>query len=135
MKRILLVDDDHDDQLLFREALESIGSVCICDVAENGKLALEQLKSSQLPDIIFLDLNMPILNGFDFLEEARKDQVIAAIPTGILTTSNSQQDIELSKQLGARFFITKPNDFQTLCDMIAQTLSVDFSKVDYLSYR
>ena len=68
MKRIFLVDDDVDDQLMFKEVIETINPALQCDTAANGKIALDKLKeSSAVPDIIFLDLNMPVMNGYDFL--------------------------------------------------------------------
>jgi CheY-like chemotaxis protein len=134
MNKIFLVDDDADDRLLFKEAIELINPSLQCDIATNGKIALDKLKvSTSLPDIIFLDLNMPVMNGFDFLIQIKKENVLNKIPVGIFTTSNILRDKEWTKEFGAQFFITKPNDFQVLRKRLQQILSADFSNDEYIS--
>lgn len=134
MNKIFLVDDDVDDQLVFKEAIELINPSLQCDTATNGKIALDKLKlSTSLPDIIFLDLNMPIMNGFDFLIQIKKENALSKIPVGIFTTSNILRDKELTIEFGAQFFITKPNDFQVLRKKLQQILSADFSNDEYIS--
>ena len=136
MNKVFLVDDDEDDQLLFKEAIELINPALQCDTATNGKIAFDKLKlSTSLPDIIFLDLNMPIMNGFDFLIQIKKENDLSKIPVGIFTTSNMVRDKELTKEFGARFFLTKPSDFQILCKKLQQILSADFSTGEYLSFN
>lgn len=136
MNKVFLIDDDEDDQFFFKDAIELINPVLQCDTATNGKIALDKLKlSTSLPDIIFVDLNMPVMNGFDFLIQINKEKVLNKIPVGIFTTSNIVRDKELAKEFGARFFLTKPADFQILCKKIRQILSVDFSTVEYLSIK
>ncbi len=134
MKTILLIDDDDDDQFLFKEAIEFINPALQFSIAANGKIAVEKLKAStSLPDLIFLDLNMPFMNGFEFLEEIKKDDQLKKIPIGIFSTSNIAGDIRLAKQLGARFVLTKPSDFRVLCIKLQQLLSSDFSNGQYIS--
>ncbi len=115
MNKIFLIDDDEDDHFFFKEVIESINLTLHCDTATNGKIALDKLKSStSLPDIIFLDLNMPLMNGYEFLIQIKKENQLNKIPVGIFTTSNILRDKELTKEFGAQFFLTKPNDFQVL---------------------
>ncbi len=134
MNRILLIDDDLDDQFFFKEIIQSINPTLNCETASNGKIALDELKvSASLPDIIFLDLNMPIMNGFDFLVEIKKEDKLTKIPVGIISTSNIMSEKELAKELGARFFITKPNDFNILRKKLQQILSADISTDEYIS--
>jgi CheY-like chemotaxis protein len=136
MNKILLVDDDVDDHLFFKEAIELINPSLQCDTATNGQLALDKLKvSTSLPDIIFLDLNMPIMNGFDFLIQIKKENQLNKIPVGIFTTSNILRDKELTKEFGAQFFLTKPNDFQVLRKKLQQILSTDFSTEEFISIK
>ncbi len=136
MKKILLIDDDEDDQLLFKVAIKSIDPTMICDTSTNGKIALDKLKvSTVLPDLIFLDLNMPIMNGFDFLVHIKKEDQLCRIPIGILTTSKNLLDQERTKEYGAKFFLTKPSDFQILCSKLREILSIDFSNDNYFSIK
>lgn len=133
MNRIFLIDDDEDDQIFFKDVIESINPALRFDIAINGKMALDKLKNStSLPDIIFLDLNMPIMNGFEFLIQIKKENALSKIPVGIFTTSNIVRDIELTKEFGARFFLTKPTDFQILRKKLQQILSTDFSTEEYI---
>ncbi|MCY7356768.1 MAG: response regulator [Rudanella sp.] len=134
MNKLFLVDDDEDDHFFFKEAMVLIDPVLNLDTATNGKIALDKLKTSLcLPDIIFLDLNMPVMNGFDFLIHIKKEKQLNKIPVGILTTSNVVADQELTKELGARFFLTKPNHIQALGKKLKQILSADFSTEEYIS--
>ena len=134
MNKILLIDDDEDDQFMFKEVIESINPTLQCETATNGKIALDKLKAIPfLPDIIFLDLNMPIMNGYDFLIQLKKEKKLTKIPVCIFTTSNILRDKELTKELGAKSFLTKPNDFRLLRNQLQQILSTNFLTGEYLS--
>ncbi|CAN5226870.1 response regulator [soil metagenome] len=134
MNKILLIDDDEDDQFFLKEVIDSINPMMHFDTAANGKIALDKLKeSASLPDIIFLDLNMPVMNGFEFLIQIKKENKLSKIPVGIFTTSNILRDKELTKELGAQFFLTKPTDFRVLHNKLQQILSADFSTEEYIS--
>jgi CheY-like chemotaxis protein len=113
--RILLIDDDVDDQLYFRDAVNEINPSITCEIANNGKEALQQIEIPPLPDIIFLDLNMPVMNGFECLSSLKKKGRYQDIPVVIFTTSKNADDISRTRELGASFFFTKPTDFNTLC--------------------
>jgi CheY-like chemotaxis protein len=134
MNKIFLIDDDEDDLLMFKEVMESINPGMHCETATNGKIALDKLKkSTSLPEIIFLDLNMPVMNGFDFLIQIKKENKLKKIPVSIFTTSNNLRDKELTKEFGAKCFLTKPNDFQELRKQLQQILAADFSTDEYIS--
>ncbi len=111
-KEILLIDDDEDDCEFFLEAIEkSLGPGNYNTISHPLK-AIEQLKENHInPDLIFLDLNMPIMNGIQFLTEIKKLENLSNIPIIILTTSSHPELIKQTKALGAHDFITKPNDF------------------------
>ena len=77
LNSILLIDDDEDDHLYFKDAINSINPCLTIDTATNGKDAFDRLKESKtLPDIIFLDLNMPVMNGYEFLVYIKKGKKI-----------------------------------------------------------
>ena len=129
LKKILLVDDDMDDQLLFTEALKDLSSQVFCKLSNNGMEAFEYLLSSaELPAVIFLDLNMPFMNGLQFLAKLQKEERFKYIPVVIFTTSNSPADHAVTQQMGARLYITKPADFRILKEKIREVLKIDFSK-------
>ncbi len=131
-KRILLVDDDADDQLYFLDAITEIYPDMECRVANNG---IEALKEVQVPppfDVIFLDLNMPIMNGFECLNNLKLQENYRDIPVVIFTTSKSSKDIQQTKELGASLYFTKPTSFSMLCSKLKIIFDIDFSTSTYV---
>ena len=120
-KKLLIVEDNPDDELLTRRAFEKYSGIDNIDVACDGVEALEYLSlddnssegpaSCNLPDLILLDLKMPRLNGLEFLKFVRANHKTAHIPVVILTTSSEEKDIETSYALGANSFLRKPVNF------------------------
>ena len=127
-KSILLVEDDIDDQEFFIEALSNIENVTLYAVANNGKEALDKLKDSEiLPDIIFTDINMPVMNGIECLSELIKNPQTMNIPVFILSSSTPHG--ELACTLGAKAFIKKPGDSKMLRDQLEVMINSDFIPV------
>lgn len=114
--RILLVDDDTDDKEIFIEALNEIDKSIQCVTANDGMEALNVLDkmNARHPDFIFLDLNMPRLNGKMTLKEIKNRETLRKIPVIIYTTSKNEDDVKETRGLGASYFITKPYKFQEL---------------------
>ena len=111
-KSIFLVEDDTDDQNFFIEALSAIENTNVYGVASNGKEALSMLKNSiSLPDHIFMDFNMPVMNGIECLTEIGKGPETRDIPVVIL--SGSIEQANRARELGAGF-IKKSADIQEL---------------------
>jgi CheY-like chemotaxis protein len=136
-KNILLAEDDEDDRFLFVDALSEIDSSIHCSTATDGRKALQALKKAEkLPDILFLDINMPTMNGLDCLQKVKKDIRLARLPVVIFTTSNNPEDIELTHRLGANVFLRKPSGFKELKLKLEKILSLDFyaanPKIDVL---
>jgi len=118
LKNILLVEDDIDDQLLFRDAVSGINEILSCAIANNGREALECLQTPPPPDVIFLDLNMPIMNGIECLSALRNSDRYRNIPVIIFSTSSNYNDIERTKNMGATLFFHKPSSFKMLCERL-----------------
>ena len=127
---ILMVDDDEDDRRLFFEAAHEVSNSIRCLSAEDGEKALQLLHpgESPLPDYIFLDLNMPRINGKQCLEEIKKTQNLLHIPVIIFTTTRREEDVEETKRLGAVEFLTKPVLFEDICKAISYVISEDWKK-------
>lgn len=110
-----LVDDDEDDREIFALALRDLGSHIKCVLASDGMDALEKLRMSDtLPDYIFLDLNMPRMDGKECISEIKRDARLYDIPVVIYSTSSSTKDRADAKRLGAACFFTKPSSIRAL---------------------
>lgn len=116
-----LVDDDTDDILLFKDVLKEVNPSINFNSAEDGQQAIQFLKTNKtaLPDVIFLDLNMPRMSGKECLVEIKRDEKLHKIPVIIYTTSSQSKDIEESIQKGAMCFITKPSNVKELRNIIS----------------
>jgi len=121
-KRIMLIDDDPDDQLLFKDAVQMIHPDLSCELASSCKEAIRQLETTPPPELIFMDLNMPVMSGFECLVYLKKENRYKDIPVVIFTTSQNVNDISRTKQLGAKWYMTKPDDFKVLCKKLDRVL-------------
>ncbi|MEM8669060.1 MAG: response regulator [Planctomycetota bacterium] len=126
---ILLVEDDAGDQELTRRALASGGLSVDLRIVGDGEEALEYLHrvgryfdaiDSPRPDLILLDLNMPRMNGREFLDEIRQSPELEGIPVVVLTTSRQEVDILESYNLGCNSYIQKPIDVDQFIDAVQQ---------------
>jgi CheY-like chemotaxis protein len=125
---ILYAEDDPEDVEVFREAIKAIDSsiACIvvaCIVAKDGIEALEVLENALiLPDYIFLDVNMPLLDGRECLMRIRAAKEYSEIPVIIYTTSTRKNDITDFKSLGATEYVIKPNTFAEVMKYLSKIL-------------
>lgn len=119
---LLLVEDEEADAYLVKRALKHSRFLINLHHALDGVDALAYLKddSTPQPDLILLDLNMPRMNGREFLQELKEDKDLSHIPVVILTTSDIEGDIVSTYQLGASGFITKPVEVTQFLDAIKQ---------------
>jgi CheY-like chemotaxis protein len=121
-KSILQIDDDDDDCEFFHQALSSISEADYTSL-HNPIEALHQLTAREInPDIIFLDINMPLMNGIEFLFEIKKRDIIKNIPVIIFSTSQTIQEKEIAQTLGAEDFLTKPVSFNELKNLLSQVI-------------
>jgi CheY-like chemotaxis protein len=118
---ILLVEDDDVDVMNVRRAFEKAHIANPLFVAADGLEALEKLRSGEVPNnrrIVLLDLNMPRMNGIEFLRELRKDPQLSAIPVVVLTTSTMDRDKFDAYQLNIAGYLVKPVTFSDFCDLM-----------------
>lgn len=120
--QILLVEDNEGDILLTSEAFEECDFKTEIQVARNGKEAInflfDQPDDSKLPDLILLDINLPLLNGHEVLKKIKENEKTRHIPVVILTTSSAVNDINLTYVNHANCFITKPVDINDFFETI-----------------
>lgn len=111
---VLLVEDNEGDIVLTQEAFDERKIINKLSVARNGEEAIEFLlgeaekENSELPDLVLLDLNLPVKNGFEVLQALKEKKETKSIPVIILTTSSSQMDVDSAYNLQANSYITKP---------------------------
>lgn len=115
---ILIAEDDTDDYIFFKEALESISQSYNITRVKNGLDCITYLKTQAKPDLIFLDLNMPIKNGIECLKYIKDTAGIADIPVTIFSTSHYIKDIDCAYKNGAHYYIVKPADAAQLTDVL-----------------
>ena len=122
--KLMLVDDDHDDRTLFCEALFRIDPTIEFEIATNGVDALQKLNSSKsLPDAIFMDVNMPFMDGRECFDHLKADTRLRDIHVVMLSTSSSVRDVSRFENLGGSYMI-KPPSFE----MLVKTLRSHISK-------
>ncbi|HEY2347492.1 MAG TPA: response regulator [Puia sp.] len=133
MKRlinILLIEDDHLDQLEVQRIMDKRSILYKLKIAKNGEEGLQMLRENSSPvfegppDIIILDLNMPKMNGFEFLQNLKPEEV-KNIKIFVLTTSEEKEDKLLSKHLGVSGFITKPLKLESPSSLDAFNLMIN----------
>lgn len=113
--RVLVIDDDNDDRQFLREAINDLFPNLECISLSNGKEALKFIdENPPPPTYIFLDLNMPYLNGFEFLKEFKKERGNNETSVYVYSTSSNPRDKEKAKTLGADDYIVKFSDLNSL---------------------
>lgn len=134
--KIALADDDADDRFLFEEAIKEIHIKTNLSLYVNGKELMEYLTSPNavLPQLVFLDLNMPVKNGLQCLKEIRGNSALKELSVAIYSTSCSEKDIEETFINGANIYINKPNNFNKLKEVIERVLQLDWQyQTSYLN--
>ena len=122
---VLLADDDIDDCLFFKEALTEFPISTQLTTVHNGEQLMQLLtqETIQLPDVLFLDLNMPRKNGFECLSEIKFIKKLEPLPVIMYSTSYEQEVVNLLYKNGAQHFIRKPSDFLQFKKLIQQTIT------------
>ncbi len=127
IKNVLLAEDDEEDVLLFNTVLSELNQRIIVTVAADGILLMALLKqATPLPEMIFLDLNMPRKNGFECLREIKGNEKWNSIKIVILSTSSQPQQIENAYKGGADLYLAKPVSYTQFKKMMEKCLSLNW---------
>ena len=123
---ILLADDSPDEHFLFMHTIKGIDTNVTISTVNNGEELINKLekKGAEMPDIIFLDINMPLKNGKESLADIRSSEKLKDLTVVIYSTSDERRDIEETFALGADLYIKKPQDFIELEDVLAGVLKL-----------
>jgi CheY-like chemotaxis protein len=125
-RHLMFADDDADDLYLFREAVNEVDPQKIISLVDSGQRLLDKLQVV-LPDILFLDINMPGINGLQCLEMIRSHAHLDVVPIVIYSTTAEAGHVEKAYQSGANLFIRKPNTFEKMKAQIARILSLNIN--------
>jgi len=128
--KIILAEDDKDDQDLFMEALSETKVPSEVTTVENGEQLINTLKDpdEQKPDIVFIDINMPVKGGKEALSEIKSDEELREIPAVMLSTSNHPKDIEDTFNEGANLYIQKPSSFTSFILILKKVFILHWTK-------
>ena len=121
---ILIADDDKDDALILTEVLEDNLPSCKCIHTTNGIAALRHIKTDVNPDIVFLDVNMPLKNGINCLKDIYYLDLLPATPIIICSASQNIKDIKVADEYGAACYIVKPASFDQWNRIIARAIDL-----------
>ncbi|MFC4746939.1 response regulator [Flavobacterium branchiicola] len=127
-----MADDDEDDRMLFLDAMLELNLSVVVEAAVDGLELLDMLSQAvqQLPEIIFLDINMPGKNGFECLEEIRSAKgEMKDVKIIMLSTSSNPENIELCYELGADLYAVKPSTFEDLKKLLLKVFQLDWYAV------
>ncbi|MBN9384397.1 MAG: response regulator [Chitinophagaceae bacterium] len=121
--QILLIDDDSDDREIFAWVIKGIDPLLVIDSATDGIEALDKLKDEHYhPDLIFMDLNMPWMDGLDCLRHIREVSRLNECPVIVYSTSSNPQDIARCRIAGANDYIIKGNEVSVIKQELSQAL-------------
>ena len=125
---ILLADDDEDDRNFFKDALLEVKVKTNVTMVNDGLELMNYLNNPDnlIPNVVFLDLNMPVMSGLDCLIEIRRNKRLRSLAIAIYSTSSSDENIEEAFVKGANIYIKKPNDFSLLKIILEQVVNMNW---------
>jgi CheY-like chemotaxis protein len=121
---VVLADDDEDDCLFFKDAIRDLPMATRLSVVRDGKKLMELLneKKHELPDVVFMDLTMPVKDGFECMSEIRNKEALHHLPVVILSTHSSPDIIAQILLAGADDYVRKPEEFSELKALILKSI-------------
>jgi len=140
---IVLADDDDDDRLFFKDAIADVKVKTVVAMVNDGVELMDYLNKPdlRLPNLVFLDLNMPRKSGMECLKEIRSNPKLKDLVIAIYSTSGLEKDIEETFVKGANIYIKKPSDFQVLKTLLDKVININwqyhtsnFNKENFILY-
>ncbi len=128
LTKVLLADDDEDDRIIFKDAFKEVKVKTKVDVVKDGNELMNFLKGeeNEIPDVLFLDLNMPCKTGIECLAEIKSDERLKDMAIVIYSTSASEKDIEDTFVKGANVYLQKPSDFGILKKLLSEVIIMNW---------
>ncbi|WP_178987694.1 response regulator [Winogradskyella schleiferi] len=125
---IALADDDEDDRFFFTEAFEELKVTNKVSTFKDGAELMHYLEApdNEIPDLLFLDLNMPKKSGIECLKDIKANKKFKDLVIAIYSTSSSEEDVEETFVLGANIYIKKPNDFEKLKKVLSEVVTTNW---------
>ncbi len=128
-RKIIYVDDDTDDLLFFEMALQKVDPSALLQKFSNPEIFTGKLAEIEATEsLIFLDINMPLKNGFQVLKEIRQKYSAEKLPVIMLSTSDNENTITVAREFGASAYAVKPNDISDLINLLKKLLTKDWHK-------
>jgi CheY-like chemotaxis protein len=119
---VLNIDDDPEDMEIFYKAVKTVNPLAKCLLARDAKEALHILRDAIIPDYIFLDIQMPMMDGKTVLAELRQNKKLESVPVIMYSTKINPSETDEYSALGATQFLNKHNDFRSLCSALESLL-------------
>jgi CheY-like chemotaxis protein len=129
LKKILYVEDDPDDREIFVAAIQMIDPSLTLETAIDGTEALEKLKTTNFPSCIYIDINMPKMNGIELLKSIKANPVYATIPAFIFSTAENSFFKTQAQKFGAAEYLIKPTTFEGLINLLKSCFATHFPLV------
>ncbi|WP_207506348.1 response regulator [Telluribacter humicola] len=132
-----LIDDDADDSYFLSTAINEVRPDLLCVTELSSQIALTKLYEAahQIPEFIFLDLNMPVIDGRELITRIKQIEWLAEVPIIVFSTSSIMKDIDGVKALGAAGYMVKPGGYHDLVKAVALVLSQLPESADFILYK
>ena len=125
VKSIIFAEDDEHDRVFFRDAFEKFDLLILFEFVSNGRQLMELL-NNYLPDLLFLDLEMPYKNGLQCLKEIRQNPVLKALPVVVFSSTSRPGNIQAAYEMGAHLFLVKPPSYAEYKESLYAILELDW---------
>lgn len=132
VKNLVIADDDPDDRDLYREALDDLNAGLNLLMYCNGDQLMRDTSRLRLADLMIIDLNMPYKNGFECLEELRREPLLKTKPLVVFSTSKDPDEINRCYDMGANLFVVKPDSYTAIRRIMRTLLLIDWKKFEKL---